>query len=227
MINLLNPHRFVTAGGGGGIQYESHTSVQNGSASDTVTLTKPSGVSNDDILLLIAGDSSNSAFTAPSGWTHIYADTYLGCNINACYRIADGTEGGTVDYSNSDASRLKVGSYIHVSGNATTSPVDAVSAVNQGANGTSYTIPALTSTVADTLVFYASSFDGGDGAPLSQTAGGGWTEREAHNAGTGADDAAVIWGTKELASIGTTGTVEVNAAVSDGFATCMFIIKPA
>lgn len=219
----------VAAGGGGGgvTLADYNTNTYTGLVFTYVTLTKPTGVANDDTLILIGSDSGNSAFTTPTGWTTILAANAKGCNINACYRIATGHatyEAATIQYGNG-GTQDKVGSYLLITGASTTSPLDAVTASIASSIGTSHTIPAITTTATDTLAFYALGFDGGDGSPFS-VSGTGWAEDEDVTTGGGVNDASMTWGTKEVAAIGTTGSATVASTGNDGAAYFQFNIKP-
>lgn len=229
MSHHLDPFRYeVTGGGGGGIVIEDHTTNTANNVT-SITLTKPTGstINDDDLLIIVGSDASNTGWSVPAGWTAIVQDNVFGCTANAAYRYADGTEGSTVSYGNS-TSYDKVGAYIHISGNAASSVINAQDSACSGANGTSYTIAALTSTVTDTKAIYVQGYDGGDGSPFSITGGTGWTELLDLTTGGAGSDASMSVGYKDVAAIGTTGSVTISASgAGDGWATFMFVVAPA
>jgi hypothetical protein len=75
-------------------------------------------------------------------------------------------------------------------------------------------------------VIYGLSFDGGDGYPFG-VSGTGWAEKDEHQTGTsGSGDVSGCFGSKDLASQGSSGSATVSCSVSDGGAYFQLAIAP-
>jgi len=213
---------------GGGVpvveSYTSNTAVPGSS----LTLTKPSGVVSGDLLLLIVGndDNTNTAqwSNTLSGWTLINeaGTSTSDAHVAAYRRIADGTEGATVSVP-AQSSDDYWGYYIRITGVNAVSPINAIGSDVNGGNTASRVISGVTTTVANTLAFFAFSFDGADGDPFSVT-GTGWSKSDEIQAGTGAANAGGTWGTKSQPTAGATGTVTVGSSSSDGSSGFQFAV---
>jgi len=198
-----------------------------GDAVTSITFTKPVGVAVDDLLLLIVGSDQDTVadWNSVTGWIQfININDGVGDSNLACYwRIADGTEGVTVDVT-APTVEERYGWYLRISGVDTTTPINVTGTAAYVASD-SHSIPEVTTTVADCLAFYALVFDGGDGAPFS-VAGTGWTEVDEQTSGTTGTDASGCWGTKSMPTAGATGAATVTSTVSDGSSSIQFAIAP-
>jgi len=197
---------------------------QNSAIADgtSITLTKPAGVVADDLLILIVGDDADNItagtlYAPPAGWT-LLAEAG-GANdawVAAFYRIADTTEGASETVQHSSTTDELYGWYLHVTGTDPTNPIHVVGTQGSSTNST-LTIPGLTTTKDDCLVFYMNSFDGADGFPFS-VSGTGWTEQgelESPVGGAG-NDASGSFGTLGHTTKGATADATVTAATGDG-----------
>lgn len=77
------------------------------SATDTLVVSKPSGVQAGDLLLAIMACNDTRTWTGDTGWTEIF-DTGAAPGLRAAYRIATGTEGSSFTFT-MNASRLQSG----------------------------------------------------------------------------------------------------------------------
>jgi len=191
------------------------------SASSSLALTAPSGITAGELLLLIVGneDSSNTDQFSNnlSGWNFIDdgGDSNADAHIGAFWRVATGSESNvTVTAQSSD---YWFGWYIRISGVDTSDPIGASNFTQSSANSNSHVIPEITTDQNNNLVIYGLSFDGGDGYPFS-VSGTGWSEEDEQQNNTSGSYVAGVWGTKNQTSAGATVDVTVGCNASDGAA---------
>lgn len=211
---------------------ENYTSNNNGTdEADSVMLGKPAGVEVGDLLLIITGcdyTGAASAFDNITGWTRFVniGDGATDCKLACYWRTANGEEGDSVEVTTGAQTDEIWGWYIRVSNVDQTTPINDVGTALLNANSSTHDITQATSTVDNCLVFYALSFDGGDGYTFSES-NTGWVEEDEQQAGTGGNDASGCWGVKGLASQGGAGTVTISSSAGDGAAAIQFAIAPA
>lgn len=222
--------------------FNSNTGDDNG-----FTVTKPSSVATDDLLLLfvtLEDTGSTNGLTAPSGFTLLQwiGDATRDAHAWVFYRIADGTEGSSVTISppNRDEGAAW---YLRVSGADTTTPFG--SDINTTlTNSTSLTLATLTrdDLNEDQLAFSLCSFDGGD-SDMGITNTSGWdnynTDRATSNSalisagrylesGNAGVDSSGAWDTQTKTGSGTgpVGSSQWSFAVSDGAVGISFTVNP-
>lgn len=102
----------------------SATATGDNAASTTRTLTLPSGVASGNLLLGILAVGQAMSYTWPAGWTEFdgQGGTYT---VSLGYRIADGTEGATIDVTSSAAGRASVFQVHRFSGGTFSAPQQA------------------------------------------------------------------------------------------------------
>ena len=140
------------------IAYRSHT-VQNTSGSGTITIAKPSGVVDGDLLVaFFSEDTDTPRITAPAGWspmagTGINADGSIVVGTSAVlqcfYKVASG-EGASWGFTPS-TSYTGVSGVVAYSGGDTSTPID-VAAGTSTASGTNHTSASITPSVANTML---------------------------------------------------------------------------
>ena len=208
---------------------ESHTK-NNAVGSASITLTKPAGVVSGDLLLLIVGNDSTSSTDEwdddLAGYTLMFevgtstTDTHLA----VFRRIADGTEAATIDVP-STSTRDNWGFFLRISGVDQTTPIDVLGTASGVADAASVTVAAVTTTVADCLGLVVCSYDGGDSTFTVST--NSWTKTDEEFAGTDASSGSGLFGQKDIASAGSSGSCLIEFSVSDGSVVNMFAIRPA
>jgi hypothetical protein len=214
---------------------ESYTANNTGgNEADSLGLTKPSGVSVGDLLLVIVGcdddlaiDVWNTTIDTESGWTKFIAagNSTSDSKMGAYWRIATGTDAATVwPYMDQNAPDEIFGWYFRISGHDGTTPIDVTGSATLG-SGTSGIAAEVTTTQGDCLAFYVNAFDGGDAVAFS-VSGTGWSEYDEEYSGTGSADACGSIGTKTVASEGLTGDATISWTPSDGYVTIQFAIAP-
>src|SRR5690606_30933526 len=137
--------------------------------STSLTLTAPSGITAGELLLIIIGDDDegSSEFSDNvTGWTMLgtSGNTTADAHIAVYWRIADGGE-GNVTVNPSGTGDDMFGWYIRVSGADTANPFDVSNFTQSSGSASTHNIPAVTTTVPNTLAIYGLSFDGADGDP--------------------------------------------------------------
>ena len=139
------------------IAYRSHT-VQNNSGSGTITINKPSGVVDNDLLIAFFSEDSNTPRITATGWT-AFSGTGIGASgeivvgtsaVLQCFYKVAGSEGASWNFTPS-ASYIGVVGVIAYSGVDTTTPID-VAAGATPASGTTHTSASITPSVVNTML---------------------------------------------------------------------------
>jgi hypothetical protein len=167
----------------------------------TLQITKPSGVSADDILVAWINDDSAATLTPPSGWTAIGETGRL----RTYYYVAGASEPATYTWSSS-VSGAKAGSILAYSGGDTSVPVD-VSSFQTNVSSTTMTCPSITTTATDTTLVFGGATYGSNPSP---TFPGGSTVR----VGFSSNNVGLQVGDEAKATAGSTGTRSVTLSVA-------------
>ncbi|MDH3673652.1 MAG: hypothetical protein OES46_21260, partial [Gammaproteobacteria bacterium] len=158
----------------------------------------PSGISAGHLLLLIASDTGSGSFTNPSGWTVIRNNTTPSPNTAAWFKIAVGTESGTLT--------LTVGSSNpHIARMHRVTGGDSVNAlVNNSGNDKVIPHPSITTTVGDSLVCVVGGVDDDETASsFTGETGGDLTLHSQDSTTTGSDHLLYL----QTAGMASTGTI--------------------
>jgi len=201
----------------------------------SLTLTKPSGVVAGDLLLIIVAND-NATDTAqwddstlkPPGFTLINeaGTSTSDCHCAAFFRIADGSEGSTIDVP-AQSSNDYVGFYARITGAHPSSPINVVGADISIGNATTITVGSIFPFDDDTLAVAVVGTDGGDMVPHA-VSGTGWTLQNDVAQGTN-NGVSGGWASKNMGAAGATGSCvfDWNGSVSDGASGFQFAIAPA
>lgn len=199
-------------------------------SSNSLTLTKPNDVNSGDLLIIIVGNDNetntaqwDNTTNKPSGFELIKegGDTTSDSHMAMFWRIADGTEGATVDIS-AQSTNDYIGFYIHIAGTHQTTPIVAVGATNIIVS-TNITLNGVTGG-ADDLGIYGNAFDGADGDPFSAS-GGSWIKREDRGFGSNVGVSG-SFGTNIYSSISSQNATITSVGPSDGFVGWQIRIAP-
>ena len=207
---------------------ESFTSNSSSSQDSAITFTKPGSVAVDDLLMVIIGNDdtgSGDEFAAPAGWNKIGepGSGTSDAHVAVFYRLADGTEGATQEFT-SDSADYLWGYYIRISSVDSSSPLDVIGSFYNNSRSSSHVVTEITTTSVNCLAFTVLGFDGGDGLPFVWS-GTGWTkEGDIYGGSVGSGGASGTWGTKEMPSTGATGDVTITPDITDGAAGMQFAI---
>jgi len=194
------------------------------SGASSITIDIPAGnTSGDLLLLLMMGEFNTVKFLDDlTGWDLEETNGAQGNHVALYSRISDGTEGSTVTVTPSSSATM-LGWCVRVSGADSTTPIN-VTGVSAQSGGTTHTVDAVTTTADDCLAIYFMGYDGGDYGSFSQPTG--WTEAAEGNTGTAAGDMGAVFGSKDIASAGTTGDADIDVLVPDGMVAIMFAVAP-
>jgi collagen type VII alpha len=199
----------------------------------------PFEVGDVAVLVVAMNDTDTSSVAVPldlPGWQFIWrSGTALQkVKVAAYMRPAmaggepDGTDMPAVVRIDFDASALgndrAVASYLRVTGASPTVNAIGVSAGAQSAS--SITVPSLTTTIDDCLVFAAAGFSGGDGSPMSVSPGW-WIETDLTDNPGGSSGATLLLATRTLAGAGSSDAPVVTATRSRGWTAFQFALGPA
>lgn len=191
-------------------------------AGTTINVDYPTTVNADDLLVLhIVTNGGAVSATPPTGWTEVYRETTLSNPKGGLYyRVADGTETGSVAVTTS--STISNAVIFRYTGVDPTTPLDATSTnvVNSTA-GTTTVLPAITTVTADTMLIYVNGLNSSTTTVSSATG----TERVDHGflgggKGGGYYDEAV-------AATGSTGTRTIDLSASRANWGAMIALRPA
>jgi hypothetical protein len=180
-------------------------------SANTVTVTKPTGTVDNDIMLAIAYvNDATATITPPAGWTLAESvNTTITAKATLYYKKAS-SEGANYQFDFSVTSRVRA-TIVTFTGQDTTTPVGDTS--GQG-NSSSTSAPAatVTSTVDNSVIVYGAIMDSGTGTS--------WTPPTDYTEATDTGGAAsTTFAYATMASAGATGTItgtnssaEANAA---------------
>ncbi|KKL92954.1 hypothetical protein LCGC14_1879530, partial [marine sediment metagenome] len=149
-------------------------------------------------------------------------------HIAAYWKISDGGENPTETVTTVGSDEW-IGYYLRISGAHGTTPINTYYFTQTSSSSNNHIIPAVTTTIDNTLVLYGLSFDGTDGYTFSAS-GTGWAEEDESQSGPDQPgDVSGTFGSKALASQGSSEsvTVSTDASVSDTAAYFQLAIAPS
>jgi len=198
-------------------------------SSAVIDIPYPTGIQSGDLLIVfLVSDVTNGvniwASNMVSGWSlegHGGNGT-TDCTLSIYSKVADGTETG--NWSMDPADSQDIGGIMLRITNV--DPVEAISAATQ-ALGSTLNVAATTSTVADSLILTAVSFDGSD-ANTGSNVPSGYTLVETLQLGS-ADPTAceVSVAVRTQASAGAVAAHSWGADVSDGYVSFALVVPPS
>lgn len=221
----------TTQASSGGIPVIESFTTDSVEASATITLTKPSGVQNGDLLLIVVASEDptdtqqwNNTTNKPTGFT--WLSTTIGggvgtgqndcqTHIAAFYRIADGSEGATVGVTSVGTGNDQVGYYLRLSGVYGASPIDVW---DSPLDSTLYQqtdtiqIHSQTTGYDNELALVVCANDGGNyGLTVSGT---GWSAVSDNWVNDSEFGLHLIIGKKDMPSAGATGQAIITSSVT-------------
>ena len=145
----------------------------NADATTSITITKPTGTTTDDILIALIVNDATRVLTPPSQWTELFRATNVDHQAALYWKKAGASEASNYTWSwtgDTDAKGIIL-AYYNVD---PTTPLDTQAAQNNA--GTSHDAPTITTTYADAhLVALYSAFNG---TTFTWTPPTSFTERE-------------------------------------------------
>lgn len=133
---------------------ESVTSVNNSPFFTSFVLNKPSGTVAGDLLVALVGQDIGvgAVISAPMGWTAIYDTQHNGFSSHRGFWLLAGeSEPSSYTFTSTISSNWS-GGILRISGADTSDPVNASDVTVNASNTSTHTCPAVTTTVADTLI---------------------------------------------------------------------------
>lgn len=214
------------ATGGSGATPTVHSSTSGTVASGNLTLTKPTGTTTGDLLVMTASAdldaSENVTYTIPSDWTQLLANTRsdaasAGNNLQVWYKQAGSSEPSDYTITPDHSNRIG-GSITRITGHDTANPID-VQAVTASLTGEA-SAPSVTTTVANTQLLRIATWDQSRSLvtnPIGHT--------QAYSVDVSGHD---NWGVyKEQATAGATGTAQWDLSGSSPYVGFTVAIKPS
>ncbi|MBN1873625.1 MAG: VWA domain-containing protein, partial [Anaerolineae bacterium] len=207
--------------------FESLATATAGSDTTSLTINKPSGTTEGDLLIAILSTDGNETLSPPSGWTEIDRGTAQGnaATLGVWYKVAGVSEPGFYTFTWSRAEQA-VGAILRYSGADTGDPINA-SAHNTG-NNDSPRAPSITTTVdnARILRIYGADDDDLYFAPYPPGYTGRFNEKSStdnwwHSTATSAGAADTL-----QLSHGSTGTADFELWDYEQWRTVTVAIKP-
>jgi len=227
-----------------------------------LTIDKPSGVSTGDMLVIMVATANSTAeddyVVTPAGFTEVFDSnsTTGDSQLSAFYKIVDGTEGSqiTVAISNAANTASSIGWALHITGAATSSPIDAIGSLGETFGSNGFTAPVTTQTDG-ALCINITAYDGADidvfGIPSGTSNSNDWERASTDPASYDQENLAIIFsnsgdgtgnfdyvGISALVTFKTVATAGPSSSIyyaarsggalkSDGIVSRSFAIKPA
>lgn len=207
-------------------------------ASATLVLNYPaSGVSNGDLFVILNGLGLTNTATAqfdnstnkPSGYTMDETDGDATVDVHCAtfWKIADGTENGGTITCNAATSDEFAGILLHITGAATSSPIDVSGTADTLGTGSTHVADEITTGEANTLALAVICAHGSDTESITAS-GTGWDttpDTEYTPSTSGASGCGIAISSKGIASAGLTGDCTFTLGASDGAIKWQFSIK--
>jgi hypothetical protein len=207
----------------GSIQYESVATAILGTDDLSITIDRPAGTADRDLLIALITTDANAVISPPVGWTEIHQQK-SGLSLGIWWKVADAAEPTTYTFL-WDRAEQATGSILRYSGADPVAPVN-VFRFNSGRSDQP-DAPSDTTTIDSVLVLRVLGMDN-DGlpTPLSNIYPSGTNGRFAleSNSGTGTTRAAAA--DHFLANAGATGPAVFSVASPDKFIAGTITIKP-
>lgn len=196
----------------------------------TVAVTKPTGLANNDIVIVAIAGSDSATCSAPDGtWTeHLDTVGTEGGETLAIYsHVVTNAAGEPASWTfTHSVSGKRCGGALRISGADTTTPVVVTGTpASSTAQGTSAVANSITPGVIDCLLIQCSAMNGNQ----TWTADGAMTERvdvQSGGGGGGATKASLEMSTETLSGSGATGTRTATLATSTPWTTVLLAVQP-
>lgn len=182
------------------IEFVSASQAADATSGTAVTVTKPSGAADGDLIVVALTNINNQSYTPPSGWTAVAATSGgIDASIGVFYKVAS-SEGASWQFTQG-AEGWGAWEAVCYRGVDTSDPIVAASTGDAYVtSNTTISAAAVTTENADDLVlWFGGHYDGGAMA----TNPSGFTER----VDAGYSDLVFVWSGDKTFSVGSTGAV--------------------
>ena len=141
------------------ITFRAASSTANSSgAATSVTVSKPTGTIEGDVMIAALGWDANGSITAPSGWTLIRSTLFnTDNNVAAWYKVAGASEPANYTWSQPANDDFSVGIATYYNVNKS-NPINVENAQTNSASS-NVVAPSVTTTVANTMLVFIGSID--------------------------------------------------------------------
>ena len=149
-------------GGGGDVTFEEFADASLGIDGLSITIPKPAGTAAGDLLIatVVTDAEQKPAMTAPSGWTLIdHGRTSKQVTMDVSWKIADASEPGSYDFSWVKSQQAH-GWIMRFTGHNPAAPIH--NSQSGGGTSSSPVSPAVTTTIANTMIVRIGGFDDDD-----------------------------------------------------------------
>lgn len=195
----------------------------------TLTVTKPTGVAEFDLLLGFAASrqvGGGFPITPPSGFTEVFEDGYTSSFglLEFCRAIAGGSEPANYSWGGLGSGSPDCGAVLRVSGHDPTTPVN-VTGTGKGFSTTA-TFPSVTTTAANCLILRVAGGGVNSAGVVLSTPPSSHTQLFSHVGANSTDSLIGVWYTTQ-ASAGATGTATAVYSNSTFWCAATIAIAPA
>lgn len=199
-----------------------------GTASSSYVANAPASIATGELLIcsvLVRSAGASNTVTRPTGWTII--DEYISAGnagmILSYWKLATGSEPASYTFTGT-VSAVYIATAFRVTGADTTTPVNGTPQHASDAGPTVHTIPAVTTTVADTMLV---AIEGSVANVSLASTWGTMTQVWFSATGTGTSARSQGGATEPIAATGSTGTRSVTNSTSGTVGLQSFAIAPA
>lgn len=177
--------------------------VYESASATSVVIPFPSGIVAGELLIAQVTESAATASTTnPGGWTLAKAQNgpTSAPSTAVWYRVADGTETGSVTFATNATAGRVTGTMERWSGVDTTTPMDAAAVSANSPVATTFQMPSITTVTANAVLVHAISLNASSSADIDTLAG---TTKVTGSTGTGRRQGVFY---ETLAAAGASGT---------------------
>ncbi|MGH7359206.1 MAG: Ig-like domain-containing protein, partial [Candidatus Rokuibacteriota bacterium] len=137
------------------VTHRTSATANNGGGSTTLTITKPAGTADKDLLVAHVTVRNNGTITAPAGWTQVVNANYsFYLRQSVWYKVAGASEPANYiwTFGTSGAAAGGVSAFYGIKTSTAPGPLHVADATPQTANSGTVTATSITTTTADALV---------------------------------------------------------------------------
>lgn len=142
---------------------QSRSEQKESSTTNTTTITAPSGIVDDDVLVICISTDGNSFFTFPSGFTVLnQGEGPSGrCALGIAFKIAS-SESGNYTVTWTGGNEKAISEMYRIDGAASEDQIQDSAETNTGSSSTATITPAVTTDTEDSLVMVIMGMDDDD-----------------------------------------------------------------
>lgn len=193
----------------------------------SIDVAYPTGIQAGELLVCSVNNSGASVPATPAGFTLAKSQTNANgtaTSIMTAYKVATGSESGTIAVASNVASGRITGIMMRLSGVDTTTPIDVAASSANGATGASWSVPSITTVTNGALLYAHTALNASSSADITHTAA--QMTSVANSTGTGRR--ARIWH-ETFATAGATGTrtFQSNPTTTLQWTVALIAFRPA